>query len=469
MKWKLTLHQAADRSTLVCEDIGAFQLDRPLQTPKRFYLMDEILLNGVRVKLGCYLEDILRYGAIKICSHGILSNQLDDRLITDPITVTSAEEESGDNSNARQRGPFPSKISWADLKRRLPIVQVWISDPRLLFLAFFSTLYYYKPNLWKRFCVPMPTHKAARAALRQYDLFTDFSISNPPSKHEIIPLLHKIWLDILCEHYPEWKELTAAIQSATPKVPSAGIKLAGVFAIPNREYLLGAIETKLSEAFHAQPPITLVREPHNPHDSNAIYASIRLDGGSHKIGYLPKEWAAEWAPVMDQDYYLNGVISAVKPSSNKIVVNLSCCKGAVEMEHLTIKWGRLPNHWCEATLSITDRTLVYSKLDAFKFTLHFSDRAWEHFVLPTLKRCAFNEWKPVYRAPKIETLHNEDVWHVEVTQGKTRFCSCGCNAYPVEWSLWCEFIDKCLDLNHIKGSGTFTFSEAEAPEHCFYV
>lgn len=47
--------------------------------------------------------------------------------------------------------------------------------------------------------------------------------------------------------------------------------------------------------------LTLVRE-RNPHDPNAIAVIARVHGkGSAAIGYLPREWAAVFAPLMDRN------------------------------------------------------------------------------------------------------------------------------------------------------------------------
>lgn len=45
----------------------------------------------------------------------------------------------------------------------------------------------------------------------------------------------------------------------------------------------------------------LTREPENPYDRNAILVELPVRGGQYKIdlGYLPKEIAAEVAPLMD--------------------------------------------------------------------------------------------------------------------------------------------------------------------------
>jgi HIRAN domain len=56
-------------------------------------------------------------------------------------------------------------------------------------------------------------------------------------------------------------------------------------------------------------PIFLVRQPNNPHDSNAVIL-YRQDGTD--IGYLPKEMAAEIAPRLDQGSPVRAVYTATE-------------------------------------------------------------------------------------------------------------------------------------------------------------
>ncbi len=51
-----------------------------------------------------------------------------------------------------------------------------------------------------------------------------------------------------------------------------------------------------SESQRQQHTATLIREPANPHDSNAIRVEIR----GQLVGYVPRDQAAKWAPRMDQ-------------------------------------------------------------------------------------------------------------------------------------------------------------------------
>lgn len=46
-------------------------------------------------------------------------------------------------------------------------------------------------------------------------------------------------------------------------------------------------------------PVTLVREPHNTYDKNAIAVWVTAhDGTKYHVGYLPREWARDFAELM---------------------------------------------------------------------------------------------------------------------------------------------------------------------------
>lgn len=66
------------------------------------------------------------------------------------------------------------------------------------------------------------------------------------------------------------------------------------------------------ENVHIDDEVQLVREPENPHDANAI--NVRNHEGS--LGYVPKEFAAFLAPLMDAgDLVLGAAVTAVTPLS----------------------------------------------------------------------------------------------------------------------------------------------------------
>lgn len=59
-------------------------------------------------------------------------------------------------------------------------------------------------------------------------------------------------------------------------------------------------------------PLTLVREPDNPHDANAI----RVEWRGHKLGYVPRRDNAHLARQMDLGAAVGGRITELRKSRN---------------------------------------------------------------------------------------------------------------------------------------------------------
>lgn len=90
--------------------------------------------------------------------------------------------------------------------------------------------------------------------------------------------------------------------------PSESLKLAwhltkNPLVIKAAGVTFGNRQTALEHLMHyprARIALTLVRES-NPHDPNAVAVIAAVVGkGSAKLGYLPREWAALFAPLLDR-------------------------------------------------------------------------------------------------------------------------------------------------------------------------
>ena len=68
------------------------------------------------------------------------------------------------------------------------------------------------------------------------------------------------------------------------------VKVAGVTYEGRQEYLAKLIGNE---------PVRLIPEPENPHDSNAIAVHIAIGDKVLHCGFIPRELAAEIAPVME--------------------------------------------------------------------------------------------------------------------------------------------------------------------------
>lgn len=65
-------------------------------------------------------------------------------------------------------------------------------------------------------------------------------------------------------------------------------------------------------AMRAGDALTLVREPHNAHDANAV----RVDWHSHRLGYVPRAQNAALAAALDRGELIAARISRLQPHRN---------------------------------------------------------------------------------------------------------------------------------------------------------
>ena len=76
------------------------------------------------------------------------------------------------------------------------------------------------------------------------------------------------------------------------------IRVAGVTYEGRQEYL-----SRLT----GEEPVRLVPEPENQYDNNAIAVYIATKDGVKHCGYIPKELAAQIAPVMDNEAFMASI------------------------------------------------------------------------------------------------------------------------------------------------------------------
>ena len=258
---------------------------------------------------------------------------------------------------------------------------------------------------------------------------------------------------------PDKREIAAAVDEALPSLPVQTIKVAGVFAIANKAAVLCALEKSICQ--RDRVAVTLVREPENKHDENAIRVDVTLATDVYKLGYLPKEFAADYAPLMDNGWLLNGAI--VKVDGEKIYLEPSIHKGTRLPTHLAVVWGEIDGKWHEAELSFAERKLCYRCREHYfsgecvEMTLHVTPKMWETWALPQLKACAFMEWQKTYR--KVNMKYKFELWRVVARGERGERRSYGCDCFPVEWPRWLDFIESCLNFNTVKGEATITVKE----------
>jgi hypothetical protein len=77
-----------------------------------------------------------------------------------------------------------------------------------------------------------------------------------------------------------------------PELAARGLRVVGVAGAARHH-----AEGLRSDAVAPGRPLTLRRDPENPHDPNAI--AVHPGGGGEQVGWVPREIAAELAPDLD--------------------------------------------------------------------------------------------------------------------------------------------------------------------------
>ena len=230
------------------------------------------------------------------------------------------------------------------------------------------------------------------------------------------------------------------------------IQVAGVFAIPDRKYVLPSIK--------AGDRIVLVRERDNEHDENAI--RVETLSGNKKLGYIPRQIAAVLAVELDRGYDHTGEIAEVDPKTQKIIISDSRRERmpiddvtSIELRETSGIPGLSENNTV-TTIFFKKKRFVRKetfRLETKVTELDFTDKAWEQFAYPALLRCNFLKWA--------DDTYNEEwcddwSWKFTARQGKGSVTKvAGGRPLPIEWNRMQNFIKECLNLEDIKGNGRF--------------
>ena len=231
------------------------------------------------------------------------------------------------------------------------------------------------------------------------------------------------------------------------------IEVAGVFAIPDRAEVLSYLEPGMRLKF--------VREPENSHDANAI----RIDQSflcENRIGYVPRVDAEHFAPEIDKGIFYVGWIRSLEKDNNKIQVDVyeRLRFPISEISSVQFYEGGYfgPNIFVK--ISVRDRSLVYQKQETpfgetfQKISIRFTKEQWEDFVEPALQASNFPAWLDEYVDPGV---CDGTQWELQIRQGKKGVRKIyGSNDFPEEWESFQKFLSDCLDLNEVKGAGTFS-------------
>ena len=103
--------------------------------------------------------------------------------------------------------------------------------------------------------------------------------------------------------------VTAALLLATPATAQQVRMLVQSSPLAGYNYLEAPA---VFHAMRAGDALSLVREPHNAHDANAI----RVDWDGHRLGYVPRSQNAALAAALDRGEPIAARISRLQPHRN---------------------------------------------------------------------------------------------------------------------------------------------------------
>ena len=180
------------------------------------------------------------------------------------------------------------------------------------------------------------------------------------------------------------------------------------------------------------------------------------------IGYIPRADAEKWASRMDEGICFAGWIGPDDPSPGRILIAV--------YERIRFPIGDLSSFEFEQAgffrplitvkVSLRERSLIYRKAvepgegPVQQVVIRFYPRKWETFVLPALRRCNFPAWRTEYVDP---CVCDGVRWSMKLrfSSGSPRRIR-GSNDFPEEWDHFQSFLEQCLDMRDVKGSGTFS-------------
>lgn len=88
------------------------------------------------------------------------------------------------------------------------------------------------------------------------------------------------------------------------------IRVVGVSFAPNYPTSLLRLNDAMNECASPEgPSALLIRNPDNPHDSNAIEVHVPALG--HYVGHVARELAAEWSPRLKADEHYQASVTGV--------------------------------------------------------------------------------------------------------------------------------------------------------------
>ena len=204
------------------------------------------------------------------------------------------------------------------------------------------------------------------------------------------------------------------------------------------------------------------------HSASEISQAIRVE--CHRgpfdgvlLGFIPRTDAEKWIPRLDSGLCFAGWIGpeGFSPKRLRIAVYERILFPLNNLSSFEFRQSGLFHPFVSVKLSFREKSLVCRKsaedsedAPVQQVSIRFYPKKWDSFVVPSLLRCNFPAWRESYVDP---CVCDGVSWFLELRfSSGSRRRILGSNEFPEEWPLFQSFLDQCLDLRDVKGSGSFS-------------
>ena len=342
-----------------------------------------------------------------------------------------------------------------------------VADPRIIWMAF----YVFGIDKWlsaKMCSDEIPTREEAIANLKHYGLYHPYS-HNFKCPDDVYDIMEHIWTDFVHRHHEEsaaqvWNKKvhfkeTTILPDKTRDTFVKKLRVVGSFAVPDYEYTIKYLKLDMRAK--------LVREPDNPHDSNAIRVEAPFIRGE-KLGYIPRTDAAVFAPEIDSGITYAAWISSIDREKRQVFIDIYK-RVQFPIDDITsihFVQNGYKGEQISFKLFLGKRMLICTKRESWgelkeqHVELTFTSECWDD-ILTRLQKCNLIGWRHAYHNYRYGGTR---FWELEIRRRKaSRILISGCNDYPEEWESFMSLINDCLDLNRIKGNGKVFLNTIEPP------
>ena len=189
-----------------------------------------------------------------------------------------------------------------------------------------------------------------------------------------------------------------------------------------------------------------------------------------RIGSVSCADSEKWASRMDEGICLAGWIGPEDSSPDRIRIAVYE-RILFPVENLTSFEFRQDGFFrpcITVKISFREKSLIYRKTvepgdgPVQQVVIRFYPRKWETFVLPAIRKCNLPAWRMEYVDP---CVCDGVRWSMilRFSSGRRRRIL-GSNDFPEEWDHFQSFLEECLDMRDVKGSGAFSILPPASPD-----